>query len=64
MHLPQMLVRSELSAALTVTAVLAAGTLAKLGFAWWAIGVVAAFCLLGVIERLTAARPTQLPSNA
>jgi hypothetical protein len=48
-----------------VTAVLAAGTLAKLGYAWWAIAVVAVFCLIGsVIELLTAARPMQLPSSA
>jgi hypothetical protein len=60
-----MLVGSEAPAALAVTAVLAAGTLAKLGYAWWAIAVVAVFCLIGsVIELLTAAGPMQLPSCA
>jgi hypothetical protein len=64
-HLAHMLVGSEAPAALAVTALLAAGTLAKLGYAWWAIAVVAVFCLIGsVIERLTAVRPTQLPASA
>jgi hypothetical protein len=60
-----MLVGSEAPAALAVTAVLTAGTLAKLGHGWWGIAVIAGFCLVGsVIEHLTAARPKQLPSSA
>jgi hypothetical protein len=59
-----MLVRPELFAAGTVMAVLAAGALAKLGYAWCSIAVVAGFCLAGsVIEHLTSAR-TELPTGA
>ena len=51
------LMRTELSAAVTVAAVLIAGTLAKLGHAWWGFGVMAGLCLAGsVIERLTSSR--------
>jgi hypothetical protein len=42
-----------------------AGASAKLGHAWWGIVVVAGFCLAGsVIEHLTSARTTQVPSRA
>jgi hypothetical protein len=58
-----LLQRADLSAAATVTAVLLAGVLAKLGHAWWAVVVMAGLCLGGgVIEHLTSARRTQLTS--
>jgi hypothetical protein len=47
--------RTELSAAVTVAAVLIAGTLAKLGHAWWGFGVMSGLCLASsAIERLTS----------
>ena len=62
-HRSLRLLRTELSAAVTVTAVLIAGTLAKLGHAWWGIGVMAGLCVAGsVIERLTSSRAS--PSSA
>jgi hypothetical protein len=55
-HWSHALVRSELVAAVTVMAVLVAGTLAKLGYGGWGIAVVAGFCLAGsVIEHMTSA---------
>jgi hypothetical protein len=59
------LMRSELLAAFTVMAVLVAGTLAKLGHAWWGLAVAAGICLAGsLIERLASAQSTQVPSRA
>lgn len=64
MYCSRMLKRLQLSAALTVMAVLLAGVLAKLSHAWWGVVITAGLCLVGeVIERLTAARRT-LPSSA
>ena len=65
MYCSPMLKRLELSAALTVIAVLLAGLLAKLSHVWWAVVITAGLCLAGeIIERLTMARRTQLPSTA
>ena len=56
-HRSRGLLRTELSAAVTVAAVLIAGTLAKLGHAWWGFGVMAGLCLAGsVIERQASSR--------
>jgi hypothetical protein len=61
----RLLQRPDLSAAATVTAVLMAGVLAKLGHAWWAVATMAGLCVGGgVIEQLSSARRTQLASNA
>ena len=54
---------AELSAAVTVAAVLIAGTLAKLGHAWWGFWMMAGLCLAGsVIERMTSSPAS--PSSA
>jgi len=45
MHFQRVTWRTELSALMTVTAVLMAGMLTKLGLGWWAI--VVSLCLLG-----------------
>jgi hypothetical protein len=65
MHWSHLLERLELSAAATVTVVLMAGVLAKLGHAWWGVTVMAGLCLgAGLVQRLTSARRTQWPSRA
>ena len=53
-------VHPELSAAMTVAAVLMAAMLTKLGHGGWGIGVIAALCVLGsAVEPLVSARPSR-----
>ena len=47
----------ELLAALSVVAVLIAGALTKVGYAWWGIALISVLCILGfVIERRVSAQ--------
>ena len=57
MYPNNVLKRPELSATIMVAAILMAAGLSKLGHGWWAIGVMAALCLLGVVVEHLAGRP-------
>ena len=60
-----MLVRPEVLAAITVTAVLIAGALTKLGYAWSGMTVIAVLCLAGgIIEHVTSGQQRRAPSHA
>ncbi len=43
--------RLEVSAAMTVIAMLVAGTLTKLGHGWWGIAVMVALCFLNIVWK-------------
>jgi hypothetical protein len=43
--------RAELSAPMTVVAILLVGVLAKLGYGWCGIAVMVALCLLGTVRK-------------
>jgi hypothetical protein len=55
MHFINPIGRSEMSALMTIVAILIAAMLAKLGLGWWAIAATAAPCLLGGMRKAVLA---------
>lgn len=48
---------------MTVIAVLTAAVLTKLGYCWWGIAVMVAFCLLGLVRK-PKPKESPLPRHA
>jgi len=63
MYLRSAIEHRELSAPMTVIAVLTAAVLTKFGYCWWGIAVMVAFCLLGLVRK-PKPKESPLPRHA